>query len=82
MPIPRALARLQFNIYVDPDLLATAKKVAATVKLSRSYTVPGSNTTFTLDTIPKIKASRRVYTVQGRTAGCSRLGNWPFWCMH
>ncbi|KAL4443009.1 hypothetical protein ABPG77_008500 [Micractinium sp. CCAP 211/92] len=45
----------KFNIYVDPDLLATAKKVAATVKLSRSYTVPGSNTTFTLDTIPKIK---------------------------
>ncbi|KAL4457745.1 hypothetical protein ABPG75_012610 [Micractinium tetrahymenae] len=45
----------KFNIYVDPGLLATAKKVASTVKLSRSYTVPGTNTTFTLGTIPKIK---------------------------
>lgn len=45
----------KFNIYVNPGLLATAKKVASTVKLSRSYTVPGSNTTFTLPTTPKIK---------------------------
>lgn len=45
----------EFDLQVDPGLLAVAKKVASTVKLSNKYTVPGTNTTFILDKTPKIK---------------------------
>lgn len=52
-----AFAVVQYNIPADPALLAVAKKVASTVTLSSSYTVPGTNTTYQLGYTPKIKAS-------------------------
>jgi hypothetical protein len=45
----------QFNVRVDPGMYKVATKIASEVKLSSSYTVPGTNTTFTLPYAPKIK---------------------------
>lgn len=58
-------------------MYAVATKVASKLKLSSSYTPPGTNTTFTLPYAPKIKArrQRQAGRVSRRAALqlCSRL---------
>ena len=55
MSLPLPPLPPQYSVHVNPRMLVVAKAVARKVKLPASYTVPGTQTTYTLSDTPKIK---------------------------